>query len=128
YGLESLATRDASKMLAARGTFAERASSSSVHVQSFMSNLSVKYANEDYIGDALLPPVAVNNLTDKFAIYTKRDGLAVPDDSMTGRSEAREVEQSRSSDTYTCEGRGLKEWLERKTVDNQDDVFDEMMD
>lgn len=128
YGMESLAAREAEKMLRERGLLGERVSSSSVHAQSFMSNLSVQYANEAYIGDALLPMVPVNHLTDKFAIYPKRDALAVPDDSMEGKSEASEVEQSRSSDTYTCEGRGLKESLERKTVDNQDMVFDEMMD
>lgn len=116
------------RALVERGMVARAVSPSSVHGATFMANMSVQYVNEAYIGDEIVPIVPVAKLTDEYPIYAKRDRLAIPDDSMKGRSMANEVSDSRSSSSYTCVGRGLKKALEKKTIDNQDEVFDEMMD
>lgn len=126
-GSLSLAAHEVERILAER--LENRAvTPASVHSNTFLSNLSVAYANEKFIGETLLPSIPVEFLSDEYAIYSKRDHLAAPDDSMKGRSAANEVFDNRTSASYTCEGRGLKKGLEKKTIDNQDAVFDEMMD
>lgn len=127
-GSRSLSAREVEKMLAERGLMERAVTPSSVHSNTFMSNFSVAYANEMFIADELLPMLPVNKLSDEYAIYRKRDNLAVPDDAMKARSSANEVFDNRSSASYACEARGLKKGLEKKTIDNQDEVFDEMMD
>lgn len=127
-GSQSLATRDATRLLEERGMIERSVTPSSVHGPTFMSNMSVAYANEAFIADELLPILPVAKLSDEYAIYRKRDNLAVPDDAMKGISTANEVFDNRDSASYTCEARGLKKRLEKKTVDNQDEIFDEMMD
>ena len=127
-GNRSFAAREIEKMLQERGVLERAVTPSSVHSNTFMANFSVQYANEMFIGDELLPMLAVQKLSDEYAIYRKRDMLAVPDDSAKGRSEANEVFDNIDSASYTCEGRMLKKGVEKKTIDNQDEVFDEMMD
>lgn len=127
-GSESLEVRSLMSKLAERGMLSERVSPSSVHGPTFLSNMSVKYANEQFIGEALLPVLPVTKLSDEYAIYRKRDMLAVPSAAMPPNGEANEVFQNRDVDSYTCKPWGFKEGLERKTVENQDEVFDEMMD
>lgn len=127
-GNTSSAAAEVERALVARGMAERAVTPASVHGSTFLANMSVQYVNEAYIGDDLVPIVPVAKLTDEYPIYPKRDRLAVPDDSMKGRSHANEVSDTRSSGTYTCVGRGLKKALEKKVVDNQDDVFDEMMD
>lgn len=127
-GSRSLEAREIERVLAERGILERAVSPSTVHSNGFMSNFSIQYANEQLIGDELLPMLPVMHLSDEYAVYSKRDALAVPDDLATGRSEANEVFDNRTSVSYTCVGRMLKKGIEKKTVDNQDDVFDEMMD
>lgn len=128
-GSKSLDQRGIERTLIERGVLSERAvTPSSVHGPTFMSNMSVAYANEMFLADELLPVLPVPKLSDEYAVYRKRDNLAVPDDTMAGISTANEIFDNRDSDSYTCEPRGLKKRLEKKTVDNQDEVFDEMMD
>jgi hypothetical protein len=129
-GLRTLSQREVDALLRERGLLSgERAvTPSSVHGPTFMSNLSVQFANERFIGEELMPTVAVDKLSDEYAIYSRRDILAFPDDSMKGQSEANEIFDNRTPGTYSCEPRSLKKRLEKKVVDNQDAVFDEMFD
>jgi len=103
-------------------------STSSVHASTFMSNLSVQYANEEYIGTRLMPVIGVDKLTNQFATYAKRDRLAAPSDSMEGRSTPNEINDSRSYDSYATAPYGLKNFVESKVLQNQDAPFDEMLD
>lgn len=127
HGSRSIEAGEVDRLLAER--LQDRAvTPASVHSNTFMANMSVAYANEEYIGETLLPSIPVAKLSDEYAIYSKRDKLAFPDDSMKGRSTANELFDNRSAASYSCEPRGFKKGLEKKTVDNQDEVFDEMMD
>jgi hypothetical protein len=103
-------------------------SASSVHASTFMSNLSVQYANEEYIGERLMPVVSVDKLANQFPSYAKRDRLAAPDDSMQGRSRPNEIQESRSTDSYATKPYGLSNFVEMKTLQNQDAPFDELLD
>lgn len=99
-----------------------------VHVDTSLSNLSIQYRNEEYIGDYLLPMVPVDKLSNVFFKYTKRSRLASPDDQLAQRSQANEITDGRETDSYSCKSYGLKDYVDALTVENQDSALNEMMD
>lgn len=100
----------------------------SVHTNTLLSNLSVMYANDEYIGEQLIPPVPVSKRSDVFATYPKRERLAYPEDLIGSRSAPNELNASRSTDNYSVKDYGLMDFVSQDTIDNQDAVFDEMLD
>lgn len=111
------------------GEVAEKAvTPSSVHVDTVLSNLSVMYKNDDYIGERLMPAVPVNKRSGKYAVYDKRDRFAYPNDAIGYRAESNEVEEGRSFDNYSLSDHGLKGYLDLETVQNQDRPLNEMVD
>lgn len=104
-------------------------SPSNVQTEQFLSNLSVQYANDDYIGLMLMPFSPVNKLSGKYPIYQEAYRMEGPDDEMNGRSDANEIDDGeRLEGTYDCKGRSLKNTLDWVTMENQDEPFDEMVD
>lgn len=101
---------------------------SQVHSDTFMSNLSVQYKNDEFIGEQLMPVVNVSKRSDKFATYSKRERLAFPSDSMAGRSQPNELNETRGSGNYSVDDYGLMNSLSASTEENQDAAFDEMVD
>jgi hypothetical protein len=99
-----------------------------VHSNVFMSNLSVQYKNDEYIGEQLMPVVPVMHRSDAFPTYNKRDRTNVPDDAMASRSDANELNETRGSDNYSVVDYALKNHVPHTTVENEDNVFDEMVD
>lgn len=99
-----------------------------VHSNTFLSNMSVQYANGDFIGEDLLPVVPVDKLSNTFLIYDKRSRLAYPDDHIGARSSANELTDARNTDTYNCKDYGYKEFINLQTLANQDAPFNEMVD
>lgn len=110
------------------GTVIKGVSASSVHSNTFLSNMSVQYANDEYIGERLVGYVPVAKRSDAYAIFPKRERLEYPDDSLSSRSEPNELDESRSSDNYSVKDYGFKNFVSDDTLDNQDGAFDEMMD
>lgn len=99
-----------------------------VHSNTFLTNLSLQYANDEYIGDRLMPLVPVDKRSDLFAVYTKRNRFNAPDDTIGPDGEAAEVEEGRSSDNYSVQDRALMNHVPAETIENQDPIFDEMLD
>lgn len=100
----------------------------SVHQDATLSNLSIQYRNEDYIGTMLMPVVSVPKLSDKWYVYSKRDRLSGPDDTMGSRSKANEINETRSTDNYSCKPYGLSNFVSETDLQNQDAPLDEMVD
>lgn len=100
----------------------------SVHVDTLLSTVSVMYANGDYIGEQILPPVPVSKRSDKYAIYPKRERLAYPDDELGYRSQANELNQTRKFDNYSVDDYGFMSHLDMESVINQDAPLNEMLD
>jgi hypothetical protein len=95
----------------------------------FLTSLSVAYANEEYIGQMLLPSMPVQNLSGKYPIYDESNRFEGPDDEMSGRSTPNEIDDGeRSEGTYSCKGRSLKNTLDWVTMMNQVAPLDEMVD
>lgn len=101
---------------------------SAVHSNTFLSNLSVQYANDEFIGERLMPIVPVDKRSDNFATYNKRDRFNAPDDTIGPDGDAAEVTEGRGSDNYSVQDRALMNHLPVETIENQDPVFDEMLD
>lgn len=101
---------------------------SAVHANTILSNMSVQYANDEYIGVQLMPVTPVPKRSDAYAIYTKRDRLAYPDDSLTSRARASEITESRSTDNYSVKDYGYSNFVSADTIENEDGAFDEMLD
>lgn len=98
-----------------------------VHVDRVLSNFSIAYQNDNFIGMRLFPALSVSNRSDKFARFSQRDRMAVPDDRIGHRSSANEVEQNWTWDNYSVTDYGLKEYTDYETISNADDVLREML-
>lgn len=126
-GLKSLDAKDRAR--AGAGIYNMKAvTPGAVHVNTLLSNLSVMYANDEYIGEQLMPAVPVNKRSDSFATYPKRERLAYPDDLIGSRSAPNELNATRGTDNYSVKDYGLMDFVSQDTIDNQDAAFDEMMD
>lgn len=100
----------------------------SVHSNTFLSNVSLQYANDEFIGERLMPVVPVTKRSDSWPTYPKRERLAGPDDLMGERSEANELNETRGSDNYSVSDYALKNFVAGTTIENQDGAFNEMAD
>lgn len=99
-----------------------------VHQNSTLSNVSIQYANDEYIGDRLLPILPVAKKSDVYYIYDKRNRLAYPDARLGPRGQANEISESRSTASYLCEGYGFENYVDQETLNNQDAPLNEMID
>lgn len=103
-------------------------SAGSVHSNTFLTNMSVQYANDAYIGERLVSVVPVDKRSNSFAIYPQRERFEFPDDSIGSRSRPNEINESRTSDNYSVKDYALSNFVSQETLDNQDAIFDEMVD
>ena len=105
-----------------------KALSGSVHNDGTLANISVQYKNEDYIGTQLMPIVPVAKKSDKYFIYSKRDRLAAPDDSVSNRSTPNEITETRSTSNYSVKPYALLDFIDSSDLANQDAPLNEMID
>lgn len=103
-------------------------SPSAVHSNQFLSNMSVRYANDDFIGLRLMPRVPVSNRSNTYLVYPRRERMAFPDDKITERGRAAELNETRQTDNYSVKDYALQNFVDAETIDNQDPPFDEMVE
>lgn len=111
-----------------QGEIAKAVAPGAVHVDTLLATMSVMYKNDDYIGVQLMPYVPVTKRSDKYAVYPKRERFAFPDDLIGHRSSPNELEATRTTDNYSVEDYGFKNYLDLETVQNQDAPLNEMLD
>ncbi len=99
-----------------------------VQASTVLSEMSVMYANDEYIGTRLMPIYDIGKRVGEFYEYAKRDRLAYPDDEMEVRSEALEVSEGRTRTPVSLQGRALKEFVDVTVLNNQDAPLNEMLD
>jgi len=102
--------------------------SGAIHVNQTLSNLSIQYANQAFIGLQLMPLLNCAKTSGNFKVYGKSDRLAVPDDTISKRGRANEVSETRTDDTYTCVGRALENFVDEQDLMDQDAPLNEMLD
>lgn len=100
-----------------------------VRVNEVLATLSVMYANDEFIGDQLMPVIMTGGaLSGTFFSYPKRERFAYPDDDMSDRADANELNSSRTTDTYSLTIRALQEVVDQMTIQNQSAPLNELMD
>jgi hypothetical protein len=114
---------------AANREFVERTVTGTVHVDHVLQNLSVKYKNDEFIGDHLLPVVPVAERSASYFTYNKRDAFGAPDDQMGPRATANEITKGRSTANYSVKDYALKDFLDIALhVQNASAPLNEMAD
>lgn len=98
------------------------------HADQTLTNVSVQYRNWDYIGQFLMPTVQVGQVSGRYPVYSKRDRMSSPDDSMSNRSTANEITENRSNATYACEPYALANFVEAAQLAAADAPLNEMVD
>ncbi len=104
-------------------------STSQVHIDQALTNLSVMYRNDSYIAESVLPVVPVRKRSDKYYLYRKEDFLSasslsaggVPNSLRRPGAEAAEIDFAMTLSSYYCEEyayRGLVTDAESAVADN----------
>ena len=91
-----------------------------LHVDQFLTNMSVKYMNEELIADKVLPIVSVNKRSNKYPVYRKRDGFRLVDASIGPKSQANEMDWEVGSDNYSVNDYALADYVPLEDIDNAD--------
>jgi hypothetical protein len=93
-----------------------------------LQELSLSYANDDYIGSRLMPPVSVNKLAVEYFARPQELGLSYPADTIGTDGSVNEVSESVTRTTAALTRRSLKEHLDAWTLELGDSVALEMID
>ncbi len=113
----------------AHGKSRERAfTTGDLHTDSTLSNLSVQYGNDEYIGTELLPVISVAKESGLYQSYGQRDRMAYPDDEIGASGEAAEINETRATTTYACTGFAYQNFIGATPLANQDAPLNEMVD
>lgn len=100
-----------------------------VHVDEVMTSMSVMFANDDFVGDRLMPTVFTNgSLSGVYYEYNQKDRLAYPDDEAIDRADANEIGEGRTKRAYALTARSLREYLDVMTIQNQSAPLNELLD
>ncbi len=103
--------------------------SDAVHVDATMAEMSIRYVNDEYIGDRLMPMTTVSRVSNIYAVYDARASLGFPDDSLGERGQANEVNQGVDlTHSYSCIARGLESYVDLREMDNADAPLDPLTD
>ncbi|MEW5745276.1 MAG: hypothetical protein AB1805_07570 [Nitrospirota bacterium] len=99
-----------------------------LHVDSTLSTLSLKYRNEQMIWPLVLPIVKVNKRSDKFMIYNKADSFKLVDDKIGPKSLPNEVDWGVTPSNYSVKDHALGDWLPQEDIDNADNPLQPEVD
>lgn len=97
----------------------------SPHVDATLSNLSVKFMNEDFIGTRLLPIATVAKQSDKYGVFSDRDYLAYPTSAVGPRGQVQELSTNIDlTNAYFCPEHALQEYVDLSNIANADAPLD----
>lgn len=96
--------------------------SSNIHVNKPLTNLSVKYANDNFIAEQVFPRVQVKHESDIYYIYDG-ENLKRTESLRANGAESNQVEHDYSTSSYVLEEHTLKELITKRDRDNADSVL-----
>ena len=99
-----------------------------LHKDAVLTNLSLKYANEEMIWRYALPVVLVNKRSDLFYKYNKEDSFRLADDALGPKSRPNEVDWGVAEDNYSVKDHGFADWLPQEAIDNADNPLQPEVD
>lgn len=91
---------------------------SQIHVDTLLSNVSVLYRNESYIGMEIFPEVQVKKTSDLFRVYERN--FRTPESLRANRGVANEWTFNVSNSTYNLEKHALKDYISDDDAENYD--------
>lgn len=91
-----------------------------VHVDAILSNISIKYMNDMFIGSQLMPIVPVSKRSDKYYVYDRDEAFRVDDDTLGPKALPNEIDMKQSTDNYSVVSKGLGDWVPQEEIDNAD--------
>jgi len=91
-----------------------------LHVDAVLTDLSIKYRNEDIIWPLLMPVVKVNKRSDKFTKYNKADSFKLVNDAIGPKSLPNEIDWGETPDNYSVKDHALSDWLPQEAIENAD--------
>lgn len=94
-----------------------------LHLDKALTNISLGYANEQFIADQIFKPVIVGKQSDRYYVFGM-ERFRQNDDLRAPGTVANEIDWTFSDDTYFCEGHALKHFIADEEVQNADDSFD----
>ncbi len=93
---------------------------STVHLDKFLTNVSVAYLNADFYGERLFPVLPVDRQTNKYPVFGK-EKFRIYEDSRRPSDEAREIDDWRlSSDQYYAAGHAMRAAIADELKSNSD--------
>ncbi|SNS22212.1 hypothetical protein SAMN05446037_100691 [Anaerovirgula multivorans] len=93
-----------------------------LHIDKALSNISIGYSNEQYIGDKIFKPIVVNKQSDRFYVYGM-ERFRTNDDHRAPGTEANEINWTFSDESYFAEGHALRHAIADEEKQNADDEF-----
>ncbi|MDA8170312.1 MAG: hypothetical protein M0Z48_00585 [Nitrospiraceae bacterium] len=91
-----------------------------LHIDSALTNLSVRYRNEAMIWPAVLPIVPVQKRSDKYFVYTKADAYTLADDTVFPKALPNEMDWGTSTGNYSVTDHAFGDWLPEEVIENAD--------
>ena len=101
---------------------------SSMHVDAVLTNLSIKYRNDEMIWPLIMPVVKMNKRSDIFFTYNKADSFKAVDDSMGPTGLANEVDWGVANDNYSVKDHGLGDWIPQAMIEEADNPLQPEVD
>jgi len=90
-----------------------------IHIDQFLTNISVKYSNVNFFADIIAPRSPVKKSSDLYTVYQK-DNLRLHDNSYRSGSAAHRVSYRVSQASYQCEEYALEDAVTQRDRDNAD--------
>ena len=91
---------------------------SQIHRDKALTNISIKYRNEDYIGNMVFPKLQVKKETDEYYIFKK--DARIPETERANRARARESSFKMTYGTYYLREHALKDYISDRDKANYD--------
>jgi len=91
-----------------------------LHIDSVLTDLSVRYKNEEMVWPWVMPVVKVAKRSDKFFVYKKEDSYRLADDAVGPRSFPNEITWGVLEESYSVKDHALGDWLPQEVIDNAD--------
>ena len=91
-----------------------------LHIDSALSNLSVKYRNTAMIWPLALPLIPVKKRSDKYFTYNKADSFTLADDTVFPKAMPNEMDWGTSTGNYSVTDHAFADWLPEEVIENAD--------
>jgi hypothetical protein len=99
-----------------------------LHIDRGLTNLSIRYKNDDLIWDQVMPVVPVGKRSDDIWVYNKIDSYTIADDTIGPKSLPNEYDWGATPTPFHVTDRALSTWVPQEEVDNADAPIMPMVD